>query len=107
MKISNSELADIVELCFDLSMDLRLDPDERKEFLYLGKKLRGCLVNLISAQFEEDTQELLDANSQIKYLNNQLKENLKELEQIATLVTQIGQLAGILDGLLKIAVAFV
>ena len=107
MKISNAKLAEIVELCFDLSMDGRLSPEMRQEFMVLGKRLRGSLLNLISAEFEKGTSEFTKANAKIEEINKDLKNATQALDNTAKAIGQLGELVSILDDLLKIASSFV
>ncbi|BBO16596.1 conserved hypothetical protein [Candidatus Brocadia pituitae] len=107
MKITNTELAQLVERCFDLSMDARLNINERKDFLAIGKRLRGSLLNLLSAQFKDNTQAVIDANNQLKVLNAKLQDTISVLQNIAQVITQLGSLVKILDDLLKTASSFV
>jgi hypothetical protein len=67
VKINNAELAQLTERCFDLSMDGRVLPSDRKEFLALGKRLRGSLLNLLTAQFAAGTQAVSDSKPEQYY----------------------------------------
>jgi hypothetical protein len=107
MKINNGELTQVIDHCFDLSMDGRVHPDDRNEFLALGKRLRGSLLNLLTARFEEGTQEVIEANTKIEGLNKSLSSTTQVLNNTAQGIRQLGQLVSILDGLLKIASNFV
>lgn len=107
MKTSNAELAQIIELCFDLSMDARIAPGAQKEFLAIGKRLRGSLLNLLSAQFNEGTKEVILANGLIKQLNEGLSGTTQVLKNTADFITQLGELVAILDSLLKLVGTFV
>lgn len=107
MKINNGELAQLTERCFDLSMDGRLKPDNRREFLALGKRLRGSLLNLLTAQFAAGTEAVIDANTKITGLIQSLNNTTQVLRNTAQVIGQLGQLVSSLDDLLKIASAFV
>jgi hypothetical protein len=106
MKVDNKTLTELIERCFDLSMDGRLTPDQRKEFLALGKRLRGCLLNLVTAQFAANTKEVEEANRAIKLINKGLAADKENLEKTGAITGQLAQLVGILDDLLKIATVF-
>jgi hypothetical protein len=106
MKTNNAGLAQLVEQCFSLSMNGDIKESDRKDFLAIGKRLRGSLLNLLTAEFEEGTQEVIDANSRISDLNKNLITVTQNLQQVADVVKQIGQLVTILDDLLKIAASF-
>ena len=103
IKINNTQLTELTESCFDLSMDGRLSQEERREFLALGKRFRGCLLNLLTAQFTEGTLAVTEANTEITKLNSKLKVSVKKLDNIAQAISQLGDLVSILDDLLKIA----
>jgi hypothetical protein len=107
VKINNAELAQVTERCFDLSMDGRVQPGDRTEFLALGKRLRGSLLNLLTAEFTAGTPAVIDANTEIRGLNQSLSHTIQVLNNTAQVVGQLGQLVSILDDLLKIASSFV
>jgi hypothetical protein len=101
VKINNAELTQIIERCFDLSMDGRIHPADRKGFLALGKRLRGSLLNLLAAQFAEGTQAVIEANTEIGGLNNSLSSTTQVFNNTAQVIGQLGQLVSILDDLLN------
>jgi hypothetical protein len=107
VKINNAELTQVTERCFDLSMDGRVQTADRKEFLALGKRLRGSLLNLLTAQFAEGTQDVIEANTMIAGLNKSLRSTTQVLNNTAQVIGQLGQLVSILDDLLKIASTFI
>ncbi len=106
MRTDNQNLASIIELCFDYSSDNRVSEELQTRFLALGKRLRGTLVNLITAQFEAETAQFIEANNQITILNNRLKNEAQVLDNVANTVEQLGQLVSILDDLIGIAASF-
>lgn len=106
MKTENVVLTEIIETCFKLSADDRVPPNLQSEFLALGKRLRGTLVNLLTAEFNEGTAKVNEANQKIKEINQSLKVDVLELKLIADHVEQIGKLVSMLDGLLKLAAGF-
>jgi len=106
-RTDNQKLAEIITLCFDLSMDGGVPEKLRPKFLVLGKRLRGTLINLLSAQFDSQTPKFIKANKKIEEVNKALKKTAEDLKEIADTIEQIGKLVGILDGLLGIAVSFV
>lgn len=106
MKCDTPTLVQIIDRCFDLSMDGRLTSSQRSKFLTLGKRLRGSLLNLITARFEEGTKEVEKANDDIKNINQSLKDEANTLNNIASRVKEIASLVGVLDKLIGIAVSF-
>ncbi|MCB2227101.1 MAG: hypothetical protein KQH53_10535 [Desulfarculaceae bacterium] len=107
IKVDTVLLAAIIDACFDLSMDLSLPHKRRKEFLALGKRLRACLVNVVTARFKEGTQAVLEANKRLKAINAELKKSLEKMEALAKALDDLAELVGILDGLLSMATKFV
>jgi hypothetical protein len=107
MKLKCEELTITIMECFDNSMDNRFTAEERKEFLINGKRLRGSLINLLSADFNERTVEIIESNNLIKEINVSLKEKDKMLDNSEIVVGNITKLVSILDDLLKLAASFV
>jgi hypothetical protein len=107
MRVDTTTLAEIISQCFDNATDGRFTLDERAVFLADGKRLRGLLMNLLSAQFEEGTQEVVDANAELKAVNADLKSSATSLAKTATTLRNVARLVGSLDGLLNVAVKFV
>ena len=107
MKLKCVELTKTIMECFDNSMDNRFTFEERKDFLVQGKKLRGSLINLLSADFSEGTIEVHDANRVINEINVRLKERNLLLNNVAAITGDIAKLVSILDDLLKLAAGYV
>jgi hypothetical protein len=103
MKIDNSALADVVERCFDLSMDGRLEQAQRQEFLVLGKRLRGSLVNVLSASFDADNEDFKAAQDKLKAVGTSIQSAQQALEGTTKVLAQLDGLVSALDGLLKFA----
>jgi len=107
MKVDTTELVKVIDKCQDFALDGRLQPLQRAEFRSLAKRLRGSLVNLLSARFDEGTPAVLTANSELSRVNSQIASQTIALANIAQTVSDISKLVGTLDGLLSIAVSFV
>jgi hypothetical protein len=105
-RVDSVALTDIITTAFDLSMDGRLRPAERQGFLVAGKRLRGALVNLLTARFDAGTAELEAANGSIRKVNGDLKASAQSLAQIAERLQELSTLAGSLDALLSVAAGF-
>ena len=103
MKLECEELTKTVMECFDNSMDNRFTSEERREFLENGKKLRESLVDLLSADFNDKTVELIEANKKIKEINIKLKEKDQVLKNVASVTADIAKLLSVLDDLLNLA----
>lgn len=99
-------LAEIVDRCFDYAMDARLSQARRTKFLVAGKRLRGSLLNLISARFN-DTARLAAANARLDAINTRLARTKEVIEKTAEVLKDLGTLTSALDTLLATAVLFV
>jgi hypothetical protein len=108
MKCDTTTLTQIINKCFDLSMDGRVtDEKQRSEFLALGKRLRGSLLNLLSAQFDDGTKAVEDANTSLTKINSDLADEANALNNLASTITNITTLVGTLDKLIGVAGSFV
>jgi len=99
-------LSDIIIQCFDYSMDGRFSPKQRTAFLMDGKRLRGLLLNLLSARFEDGTQVVLDANKQLTAINKKLADSAETLAHAAEVLGDVAALVANLDQLLSVATSF-
>ena len=106
MKTNNAQLTEIIDKCFDYSMDGRFSPAQQTEFLTIGKRLRGSLLNLLSATFIAGTTEVADANQLLKQRNQELADSVQVLNNAANVLDQLTEMVGVLDGLLKLASGF-
>jgi hypothetical protein len=104
MKTDNQELVKCIEACLDLSMDDRLPQARQNEMLALGKRLRGSLVNLLTAEFPEDLRQVAEANQKLQSINQALTDKTQAIEQITDTIHKLSGLVKILDGLLKFAI---
>ncbi|MGA2585640.1 MAG: hypothetical protein ABSF88_01230 [Candidatus Aminicenantales bacterium] len=107
MKIDFAILTQLTGRCFDLSMDAGVHVSDQNEFRALGKRLRGCLLNLLTAEFEEGTAAVTNANTMMSDVNEKISKITEVLAHTAQVIAQIGQVVSILDDLLKIATKFV
>ena len=107
LKVVTTTLADIVNQCFAFSSDGRFTLDQQKSLLADGKRLRGLLLNLLSAQFDDGTSAVLDANHQLNGVNTDLSDATAALANIAKTLADVAALVGNLDQLLNIAVSFI
>lgn len=104
MKTDNQELVKAIEACLDLSMDDRLPQARQNEMLALGKRLRGSLVNLLTAEFPDNLKQVEEANQQLQQLNQTLADRNQAIDQIADTISKLNQGVKVLDGLLKFAI---
>ena len=96
-----------IKSCFDLSGDDRLTEAKQRDMLALGKRLRGRLMDLLTAQFNEDIEDnVVEANTKLGDVNKRLEKVAEAIEKIADTVQQVTKLAGLLDRLVKVAIAF-
>jgi len=106
-KVDTTTLTDIVSQCFDLSMDGRFSDDQQRMFLAEGKRLRGLLLNLLSAQFDEGTPTVIAANNQLQAVNTSLSNAAAVLANAADTLNEVATLVGNLDKLLNLATNFI
>lgn len=106
IKVDTTTLANIINQCFDYSSDGRIPSSEQAAFLADGKRLRGLLLNLLSAQFDDGTQVVLDTNKQLAAVNRQLGDAAASLAQSAQTLNTLANLVGNLDKLLNVAANF-
>lgn len=106
ISVDTTTLTGIINQCVDLSMDGQLSPSMQREFLTLAKRLRGSLVNLLSARFTSGTQAVLNANSALTSVNENLQSAIGELSDISKTVGQVTDLVTQLDNLIKSASSF-
>ena len=104
MKTDNQELVKCIEACLDLSMDDRLTQAQQNEMLALGKRLRGSLVNLLTAEFPEDLEQVEEANQELQAISQVLADKNQAIENISATIGKINQVVKGLDGLLKFAI---
>ena len=107
MTIDTTTLTAVINQCFANSGDGRFTLQDRSTFLAEGKRLRGLLVNLISAQFSDGTQQVVDANSDLSTVNNDLADDATTLANTAARLNDIATLVSNLDALLNIATKFI
>jgi hypothetical protein len=103
MKTDNQELVKCIEACLDLSMDDRLTQARQNEMLSLGKRLRGSLVNLLTAEFPDNLKQVEEANQQLQKINLRLADKNLAIEHISETISKISGVVQALDGLLKFA----
>jgi geranylgeranyl pyrophosphate synthase len=106
-KVDTNTLANVINRCFALATDARVSPASQKQFLAEGKRLRGLLLNLLSAQFDNGTEALKDANGQLAKVDADLADSVAVLQNVAQTVANISSVVGALDKLLGIAAAFI
>src|SRR5882757_3304077 len=106
IKVDTTTLTDIINRCFDYSMDGRFSVIQQTALLADGKRLRGLLLNLLSAQFDEGTQVVLDANTQITGINTALSNSATVLANAGNSLSEVASLVGNLDKLLNVASSF-
>ena len=106
LKVDTTTLSDIINQCFDFSMDGRISSDQQTAFLADGKRLRGLLLNLLSAQFDDETQMVVDANKQLTDINATLSNSATALANAAQTLSSVASVVGSLDKLLNVATTF-
>jgi hypothetical protein len=105
--VDTTTLTSVINQCFANSMDLRFSAADRNSFLVEGKRLRGHLLNLLSAQFDAGTPGLEEANADLQQVNDDLSQSAASLANTAQTLNDIVSLVQNLDKLLGIASSFV
>ena len=105
-RVDSVALTAMIDRCFDYSMDGRLTQAERMQFLVSAKRLRGSLLNLLSARFDEGTQALAAANAELGRVNARLQSEAAVLDDAARTLADLTTLVGSLDRLLGVAAGF-
>ena len=99
-------LAKLIQFCFKLSQKPGISEKQSHNLIVLGKKLRGVLLNILSAQFDASTQLFIDSTNELKETNKALKEALDDLQKTADAIKKATGVLKLLDKLLGIAVGF-
>lgn len=105
--IDASALADIINRCFGYATDGRFTDVQQAAFLAEGKRLRGLLLNLISARFDNGTPAVLEANEQLEAVNTNLANVADTIANAAGRLEDVASLVNNLDALIGIATDFV
>jgi hypothetical protein len=100
-------LTTIINRCFSYAIDARVAPPDQSTFLVEGKRLRGQLLNLLSAQFDAGSAQLAAANKNLTAINAALAQSATALADTALTLQNIASLVSSLDKLLSIATSFV
>jgi geranylgeranyl pyrophosphate synthase len=106
IKVDTKTLTGIINKCFDNASDGRFSEAQQAAFLADGKRLRGLLLNLLSAQFDDGTQAVFEANNQLASLNSDLSNSAASLANIAQTLNSVASLVSNLDKLLNVASSF-
>lgn len=99
-------LVRLIQLCFTLSQKPGITPKQSRDLIILGKKLRGVLLNILTAKFDASTQLFIDATTELKATNKVLEEAIDDLQETAEAIKRATGVLKLLDKLLGIAVAF-
>ena len=105
-KVDSITLTEVIDRCLDYSMDGRFSQAQRTKFLAVAKRLRGSLLNLLSARFDEGTAGLKQANDDLTAVNKGLKKEADTLEKAAQTLADLTKLVGALDKLIGVAGQF-
>jgi hypothetical protein len=101
-RVDTTEMADLIARCFDLAMDGRLSQPQRSALLAAGKRLRGDLVTLLTAQFDDQTAEVDAANADLASVNEALEASAADLNKLNQTLQKITSLVGKVDKLIPV-----
>ncbi len=105
--IDTVTLTAIINQCFSYATDARFSLADQTTFLIEGKRLRGQLLNLLSAQFDNTTAPFAAATASLTAVNATLSQSATALANTAQTLNSIATLVSNLDKLLAIATSFV
>lgn len=105
-KVDSVTLTEVIDRSLDYSMDGRFTQTQRTTFLAVAKRLRGSLLNLLSARFQEGTAVLEQANDDLAAVNQGLRKEADTLAKAAQTLADLGKLVGSLDKLIGVAGQF-
>jgi hypothetical protein len=105
--VDTATLTKVINQCFANAMDGRFSPADQNSFLIEGKRLRGQLLNLLSAQFDAGSAQLAAANTNLGKANTDLSNSATVLANTAATLNDIATLVTNLDNLLTTAKSFV
>jgi hypothetical protein len=106
-QIDTTTLTTIINQCFSFATDAQFSPADQNSFLIEGKRLRGQLLNLLSAQFDNTTAQFAAATASLTAVNTALSNAATALANAAATLNTITTLIGNLDQLLTVATKFV
>lgn len=101
-----TQLAEVVQTVFLLSLDGRLSTGMRGNLNSLGMQLRNQLRELLTQVFEAGTAALVEANDDIDEINANLKKALQDINKTTDLIEDLGALVSSIDKLLGIVGVF-
>jgi hypothetical protein len=104
--VDTSTLTSMISTLVDDSMDGRFSPAQQQQCMVLAKRLRGTLMNLLSARFNDGTPQVVQANSDLNTVNNQIQVAATNLGAFAQTLANVTSLVGQLDSLLALAAKF-
>ena len=105
--VDTATLTTVINQCFANAIDGRFSPADQNTFLIEGKRLRGQLLNLLSAQFDAGSAQLVAANNKLTTVNTELSNSASVLANTAGTLNDIASLVSNLDSLLTTAISFV
>ncbi len=105
-KVDTVTLTGVINQCFDNTADGRFSDAEQKNFMLDGKRLRGQLLTLLSAQFDKGSEPLKAANAKLSEVNDKLDDDAAVLANVSAVMGEISTLAKTLDNLLSAAIGF-
>ncbi len=105
--VDTTTLTTIINQCFSFATDARVSSADQNNFLIEGKRLRGQLLNLLSAQFDNTSPQFAAATNSLNSVNTTLSQSATALANTATTLNAVANLVSNLDKLLAVASSFV
>jgi hypothetical protein len=107
ISVDTTTLTTVISELVDLSMDGQFQDSDQQQFMALAKRLRGTLLNLLSARFNNGTPQVLAANDALTQVNNQVQTLTGNVAATANAIAQLTALVSQLDGLLSLGATVV
>lgn len=104
--VDTAALANLIGALLDLSTTSGIPTKTQDEAAVTARRLRGNLVSILSARFDEGTAALLRVNKRIADLNKGLAQDKVTLGSYAKLVQKASKLVSGLDKLMARAAKF-
>ena len=107
MPINTETLFDNAGKCSELASDANTPAADKKIYRKHAKKFRAAAMSQAVRDFDEDAEKISEANDKISEVNAKLKDRLDGLQNTASTIGALGELASILDDILNLIPAIV
>lgn len=95
------QLAGIVSQLYELAGNSRIPGDQRQSILQKAHDLRGDLMTLVATQFTKETGVYTQVMDALSKTTEALTQAETDIQKVAEVVNNLGQLASSIDALLQ------